>query len=234
LNLKLNNPPSFRKPKSVLVVALAAVERSPLPPLRAVDPNQVFCLQKPSLVLPVEGAPLVFSTALGHDFALRVQTENGSTIELPATADAARGGFLIDTHALQASQLPTRSHGTLHGLWGYQSFSGPDFDLRSSHPAKWSVAAADQSALIIGREDTLHLQSESAACVEHVSLKAAGKEVPAGWNVVKPDRLEIKAGLQNGTPGAATLLIRQLSFVHIPKRPALSASPSMPGINKVF
>ena len=57
LNLKLNNPPSFRKPKSVLVVALPAVERAHLPPLRAVDANQVFCLAKPSLVLPVEGAP---------------------------------------------------------------------------------------------------------------------------------------------------------------------------------
>src|SRR5438093_539233 len=84
LNLKLNNPPSFRKPKSVLVVALPAVEPAQLPPLRAVDSNQVFCLQRPALVLPVEGAPLVFSTALGHDFVMRVQSENGSSIELPA------------------------------------------------------------------------------------------------------------------------------------------------------
>src|SRR5207247_9032630 len=62
LNLKLNNPPSFRKPKSVLVVALPAVEPMQLPPLRAVDSNQVFCLQSRALVLPVEAAQLVFST----------------------------------------------------------------------------------------------------------------------------------------------------------------------------
>ena len=141
LNLKLNNPPSFRKPKSVLVVALPAVERAHLPLLRAVDANQVFCLAKPSLVLPVEGAPLVFSTALAHDFAIGVQTENGSSIELPAIADAARGGFVIDTHALENSQLASRISGKLHGFWGYQSFAGPNFDLRSAHATKWSVVA---------------------------------------------------------------------------------------------
>src|SRR6202011_4014351 len=57
LNLKLNNPPSFLKPKSVLVVGLPAVETARFPPLHAVDPNQVSCLQSPSLVLSVEGAP---------------------------------------------------------------------------------------------------------------------------------------------------------------------------------
>src|SRR3984893_16252959 len=46
LNLKLNNPPSFRNPKSVLVVGLPAVEAEQLPPLRPIDPNQVFCLQR--------------------------------------------------------------------------------------------------------------------------------------------------------------------------------------------
>src|SRR5256885_6317751 len=71
MNLKLNNPPSFRKPMSVIVVGLPAVEATQLPPLRAVDANQVFCLQKASLVLPVEGAPLVFSADIANDFVLR-------------------------------------------------------------------------------------------------------------------------------------------------------------------
>src|SRR2546427_9572767 len=170
LNLKLNNPPSFRKPKSVLVVALPAVEPVQLPPLRAVDSNQVFCLQKPALVLPVEGAPLIFSTALGHDFAMRVQSENGSSIDLPALADAARGGFVIDTHAVQVSQLAARSKGKLHGFWGYQSLAGPDFYLRGAHSAEWSVAATDHSMHIIGREGTLQVQSDNAHCVEDVTL----------------------------------------------------------------
>src|SRR5438552_15217479 len=47
LDMKLNNPPSFRKPLSVLVASLPAVESAQLPPLRTVDPNQVLCLEKP-------------------------------------------------------------------------------------------------------------------------------------------------------------------------------------------
>ena len=84
LNLHLNNPPSFRNPKSVIVVGLPAVEAAQFPPLRNPGVDQVFCLQNPSLVLPVEGAPLVFSTDLGHDFVLIVPTKKGETVELPA------------------------------------------------------------------------------------------------------------------------------------------------------
>jgi hypothetical protein len=223
LNLKLNNPPSFRKPKSVLVVALPAVEAAQLPPLRAVDSNQAFCLSKPSLVLPVEGAPLVFSTALAHDFTLRVQTENGSSIDLPAMADAARGGFVIDTHAVQDSQLASRSSGKLHGFWGYHSFAGPDFDLRSARGAKWGIAAADQTALIIGREDMLHLQSDSASCVEDVILRdQQGKEIQATWKLLKSDELEIRIPLQGASAGHATFLIKE-SGVTKPDEVALHA-----------
>ena len=64
LPLTLNTAPSFHNPKSVLVVALPAVERAQLPPLHAVDPKEIYCASKTALVLPVEGAPLVFSTAL--------------------------------------------------------------------------------------------------------------------------------------------------------------------------
>src|ERR1700740_2779430 len=105
LNLRLNNPPSFRKPKSVLVVGLPAVEAAQLPPLRAVNAEEVFCLQKSPLVLPVEGAPLVFATDIAHDFFLHIESKSGAGMDLPALADAARGGFLIDTHGLHAGQL---------------------------------------------------------------------------------------------------------------------------------
>src|ERR1700733_9819110 len=95
LNLKLNNPPSFRKPMSVIVVGLPAIEAAPLPPLRAAHADQVFCLQKSSLVLPVEGAPLVFSSDIGHDFYLSVPGKDGKDLKLPARAGASSGGFLI-------------------------------------------------------------------------------------------------------------------------------------------
>src|SRR5215467_8503202 len=115
LNLHLNNPPSFRNPKSVIVVGLPAVEAPQLPPLRNPGVDQVFCLQNPSLVLPVEGAPLVFSTALGHDFALTLPTKEGKAVELLAKADAARGGFVVDMGKLNAAQLEPQVVGTLRG-----------------------------------------------------------------------------------------------------------------------
>ena len=67
LNLKLNNPPSFRKPMSVMVLSLPAVEAAQLPPLRPVDSNHTLCVEKPSLLLAAEGAPVVFSTDYAHD-----------------------------------------------------------------------------------------------------------------------------------------------------------------------
>src|SRR6266436_1676888 len=39
MNLRLNNPPSFRKPMSVIVIGLPAIEEARLPPLRAVNAN---------------------------------------------------------------------------------------------------------------------------------------------------------------------------------------------------
>jgi hypothetical protein len=213
LNLKLNNPPSFLKPKSVLVVGLPAVEAAQFPPLRAVDPNQVSCLQRPSLILPVEGAPLVFSTLLAHDFTLLVRSDAHSIIELPATADATRGGFLIQANLLQGIQVVGPVMGALHGFWGFQSFAGPVFNLQSAHSTQWKVPSSDQGALIVGREDTLHLQSNNAACVESVSVRdAEGKITKASWKLTKPNELEIQIPLQNASPGSATILVNQFGL----------------------
>jgi hypothetical protein len=210
LNLKLNNPPSFRKPMSVLVVGLPAVEAAQLPPLRAVDPKQVFCLQKTPMVLPVEGAPVVFSTGLAHDFALQVLAKSGKNIELPAEVDPARGGLVIDTHAVQAGHLDPEATGTLHGFWGYQAFDGPKFHLISAHAAKWMVPTADQNGLVIGREDTLHLQSDQAACVEQVMLRDhSGKEVKTNWKLSKADELEVQVPLKDEAAGPIAMLIKQ-------------------------
>ena len=210
LNLKLNNPPSFVKPKSVLVAGLPAVEAAQFPPLRAVDPKQESCLQRPSLILPVEGAPLVFSTSLAHDFTLAVHADGGSVIELPATADAMRGGFLIDAHALSGHHVSGPVRGTLHGSWGFQTFEGPAFILQSAHTSEWKVSSADQSALIIGREDLLHLQSNNAACVEEVSVRnAQGTITKAGWKLAKPNELEVQAPLKNAPPGRTAILVSE-------------------------
>lgn len=210
LNLKLNNPPSFHNPKSVLVAGLPAVESEQMPPLRPVNPNEVFCLQKPSLVLPVEGAPLVFSTGFAHDFALHVQGESGQSIDLPATPDAGRGGFVVDTHAMQAGNLGAEIKGRLRGFWGFEPFDGPTFHLRSAHPAKWTVAPSDSGALVVGRKDALHLQSNDAACVDQVTVKdPQGKEFKSSWKLLNPDELELQVPLEDATAGTVMVLVKQ-------------------------
>ena len=210
LNLRLNNPPSFRKPKSVLVVGLPAVEAAQLPPLRAVNGEEVFCLQKSPLVLPVEGAPLVFATDIAHDFVLHVESKSGAAMDLPSVADAGRGGFLVDTHGLHAGQLDQEAKGTLRGRWGFEPFEGPSFELRSAHSAKWNIPAADRSAMIVGRDDSIHVQSAAAACVEKVSVGAgSGEELKATWKLAKVDELEVQIPLKDQAAGLVKLKLKQ-------------------------
>jgi hypothetical protein len=100
MNLRLNTPPSFHNPKSVLVIGLPAVQNSPSPPLRPADPSNVACLIKPTVTLPIEGAPLVFSTALAHDLVLHFNTPPGAPAEpdIPLIADAYQGGLVLQRH----------------------------------------------------------------------------------------------------------------------------------------
>ena len=212
LNLRLNNPPSFRNPKSVLVIGLPQVRPAQQPPLRAIDPAQIFCATRPSLVIPAEGAPLVFSSQLAHNFVLHVETRSGA-LELPATPDPARGGFVIDTAAIGSAALDGEVTAALRGVWGFRSFEGPHFRLRAAHPTQWVVASKDASALIVGREDLLHLQSANTSCVSEVALKdEQGKGIPVDWKAAKPDELEIKVPLQHGSPGSVKILVRQFGL----------------------
>ncbi len=213
LNLRLNNPPSFRNPKSVIVIGLPPVRPSPVPPLRAVDPAQVFCAGRPSLLLPAEGAPLVFATELAHNFVLHVDAKSGPGIDVPAKPDPVRGGFLVETQALQSADLDGEVTGTLRGAWGFHSFDGPRYRLRASRPAQWVVASKDASALIVGREDTLHLQSPDACCVSEVKLNdEQGKALETDWKITKPDELEVKVPLQKANAGSVTMVIRKFGL----------------------
>jgi hypothetical protein len=210
LNLKLNNPPSFHKPMSVLVIGLPAIEAAQLPPLRAVEPKQVFCLQRSGLVLPADGAPLVFSTDYAHGIVLHLQTKAGLTIDLPVTADAARGGFVVDAHSVRGNDLDSGFTGTLHGYWGFQSFEGPTFQLQNAHSAKWLLTSEDSTALIVGRQDAFHLQSENAPCVDQVTMKdQRGKPLKATWKLLKADQLEVEVPLKEEAAGPVLMLVAQ-------------------------
>jgi hypothetical protein len=107
LNLRLNTAPSFHNPKSVIVIGLPAVAPSVLPPLRPADPNHVSCLLDPHMALPIEGAPLVFSTDFAHDLVLHLNVPPSATQKqnLPLRADAYQGGLTIDTHPVKRREL---------------------------------------------------------------------------------------------------------------------------------
>ena len=213
LNLRLNNPPSFRNPKSVLVIGLPPVRESPPPPLRALDATQVLCAGKPSLLLAADGAPLVFATDLAHNLVLHVETKSGPGIDLPAKPNPILGGLVVETHALESADLDGEITGTVRGQWGFHAFDGPRYRLRSSRPAQWIVASKDASALIVGREDTLHLQSQDACCVSEVTLKdEQAKTLTIEWKNSKPDELEVKVPLQKASAGWVTMQIKKFGL----------------------
>jgi hypothetical protein len=210
LALTLNAAPSFHSPMSVMVIALPAVESAQLPPLHAVDPKEIFCVRRSTLVLPVDGAPLAFSTGYAHDLTLNLTGRDGKTIALPAQADPVRGGYVIDTAALGKTALGDSIQASLKGFWGFDPYEGPIFHLINVHAKSWELAAGDEAALIVGRQDTVHLQADSVSCVDAIMLKdPGGKELKVDWKTTRPDEVEIKLPLQDSTPGAMTLLVRQ-------------------------
>lgn len=213
LNLRLNNPPSFRNPKSVLVIALPPVHTAVPPPLKGVDATQVFCLNKPDLLLPTDGAPLAFATELAHNFVLHVESKSGKGVDFPAHPDAALGGFVIETNSAKMKSLDAEATGTLRGSWGFHTFDGPHFHLRTSRPSQWVVASKDASALIVGREDTLHLESPDVCCVSEVLMQSEkGKPVPVEWKAGKADELELKVPLKDAAAGSLQMQIKKFGL----------------------
>ena len=211
LNLRLNVPPSFRDPKSVVVVALPPVEKVKMPPLHPVNPSESYCAQKPGLVLQAEGAPLVLGSQLAHDLNLHIET-NGKVFDLPVKADPGQGGLAL---SLLTSPLlpPGDLTGELRGKWGFDDWVGPHFHLRSSGPGQWTVEASDQSALVVGREDTLHIDGESTMCVDKVEEQlATGGQRALIWKSPKPGTLEIKVPLKDAAPGPVMLAIHQFGM----------------------
>jgi hypothetical protein len=207
LNLRLNVPPSFRDPKSVVVVALPPVSASKPPPLHPVNPADNFCAQKPGLVLPAEGAPLVFATQLASGLALRIDTKGGP-VDLAVETDPSEGGLVL-THpapALPEGELT----GNLHGKWGFDNWEGPRFHLRAALAAKWTVTAADQSALMVGRDDTLHIEGENAVCVDRIEEQTGtGSPIKLAWKSPRAGQLEVTVPLKDAAPGPVNLEIYQ-------------------------
>ena len=151
--LMLNTPPSFHNPKSVLVTALPGVEPAQPPPLHPVDSKQNYCAEKNSLVLAVDGAPLVFSTGYAHEMTLRLKKKDGKFVDEIVKPDAVKGGLELEAKDLSAGDFPNTIDASLHGYWGFEKYDGPAFRLENTHAQHWELAADDREALIVGRED---------------------------------------------------------------------------------
>ena len=207
LNLRLNVPPSFRDPKSVVVVALPPVGPVKSPPLHPVNPSEQFCAHKPSLVLPAEGAPVVYATPEVHDLKLHIVTKPAA-VDVPLKPDAAAGGLVL------AEAMPSLPPGELtavvKGKWGFDDWEGPKFHLVSAGAGKWTVASSDESALVVGREDALHIKGENTLCVEKVEAKVGeSSDVSIPWKSPKQDTLDLSVPLKNASPGPVSISIFQ-------------------------
>ena len=237
LALTLNTAPSFHNPQSVLVVALPAVETPQLPPLHAVDPKEIYCAGGTALVLPVDGAPLVFSTGYAHDVTLSLTGKDGKTIDLPATADAAQGGYVVDTAGLHAAPIGRQRARLAAGLLGLRALPRPG--LPADECAREDLGAcgrrrgrADGRAPgyrpLAGRQRQLHRR--------HHAEGSAGKELKAEWKSGQTQRTRGEAAAAGGKPGAMTLLVTQSGSTsrcrfrcrHSPRRGISTASPCMP------
>lgn len=208
--LTLNAPPSFHDPKSVLVVALPAIDVPQFPRLHPVAPNDTLCASKDPLVLPTDGAPAVFATTYLHDAQLHIARKDGSSLDLPAHADPARGGFVVSLPPGAPKAPAEAGTATLHAQWGFDHYDGPAFRLADGRAQAWSLSPADSSDLIVGRAGTIHLRAESVSCLDEVTLvDAAAKSHKVEWKKTGPSEVEVTLPLQDVQAGDLSLRVRQ-------------------------
>jgi hypothetical protein len=224
VELTLNAPPSFHDPKSVLVVALPPVEPPQLPALHPVNPGEVLCASKDPLVLPMEGAPVVFSTAYAHDSVMHLVRKDGSSFDLPARPDPALGGFVVSAGGARVPADAVTA--AVHGQWGFDHYDGPSFKLAGAQV--WSLASGDAPDLIVGRAGTVHLRSDSVSCLDDVSLTdAAAKLHKVEWKRSNANEVELTLPLQDVTAGELTLRVKQ--FGHADTQTLVLHGFSQPG-----
>ncbi|MBS1815699.1 MAG: hypothetical protein JSS87_12555 [Acidobacteria bacterium] len=239
LNLRLNAPPSFHNPKSVIVVGLPAIQNATPPPLRPRDPNQVSCLLQPHMVLRLEGAPLVYATGFAHDLVLHLNRTAEPT-DLPMKPDAFEGGLAVvndnprkPLHEIAIQNPNTAPHpdtpkasptdltvtGEVRGYWGFDTFNGPTVTVQQIPGKGWKLVGDTQ--LFAGKENHIHLQGEGTSCIQSITLQSAKgrgrhvdisfKPAPASAEGAEApkDTLELKVPLQKVDPGGYELTIKQ-------------------------
>lgn len=210
VSLVLNSAPSFRKPKSVLVAALPAIEKNVPPPLRR-SGDAPICGSRPGAVLGVDGAPLVFATDYAHDMALRLTDKDGHSVEAPVVARADKGGYIF-APSFDAGKVKGPMTGRLHGHWGFDAFEGPEFALQ--FPQTGSLQPVPGQQLIAGKNSKLLVSGPTTACVRNVSVRLpGGRNIGVKWQASGPDRIVVDMPLsEEAAVGDAVVAIQSFGM----------------------
>ena len=83
---------------------------------------------------------------------------------------------MVDTSGLRGVSLGDTVQATLRGYWGFEPYRGPTFVLRNARAASWQLAAGDESALIVGRQDTVHLRADSVELRGQHHAQGSGRQ----------------------------------------------------------
>lgn len=226
ISLLLNAVPSFREPMSVLVTALPPIAPPHIPPLQETADAPALCAARPNLILPVSGGPLIYSTNFAHSMALAVRTKDGRALNVPVTARADKGGFVLDGGRLPLADFGERIDGTLHGYWGFQSFDGPRFQLANS--VAMTPRVAGSPTLTEGLDAKLELENTAGACVEGVTARyPSGDARAVTWQPAGADRIAVALPGKGMGPGTAAILVKYAG-VSEPAQLSLTIEPVAP------
>ena len=194
----------------MIVAARPSIKPPQLPLLHEVEHANSLCAEKAGLVLPVEGAPLVFATRYAHDMELQLWTKSGKVVSVPAHANAEQGGFVIDGQGLNPAEFGDTVPARLHGKWGFQPFDGPEFRLENAHAQPWKPAPGETQTLVVGQDAVVHLHTGNAACVERIGVKMGGMPaIAANWAPVNMGEVQVRLPLKDAQPGRMVLRVHQ-------------------------
>jgi hypothetical protein len=136
--------------------------------------------RKTPLVIALDGAPLAFSTHYAHDMTLSVAGKDGKVDRSGRAGGCAARRLCRGYPALATAALSDTTRGSLHGYWGFEKYDGPIVQLGNASAQKWELNSNDQGALIVGREDTVHLQAASNSCVAERDAPGPGRQGTEG------------------------------------------------------
>ncbi len=198
LSLLLDTAPSFAKPRSVIVAPMPAIGGDSPPRLRAAS-DAPLCGADPALTLPVEGAPLIYSTDFAREMAL---VAGGQRVAVRARTD--RGGYVVAAPLTGTGTV----EGRIDGHWGFEPLTGPAFRLQFPDGKGWT--AAEDATLVVGRDNMLELRGAAPACIVAATMRVG--DGPVRDVTFKPQgdgRLALTLPLTDAKAGRVSVELRE-------------------------